>query len=115
MNKPVDAIIAEIEASQVERRQRMPDQQAALRAMMDGWIRLTELGWREITAEEVTLLSDAQVRLLWHGAKDTIVCARRDAAWAHRKLNAVWREMVRRGISKSDPDTRSQDAAGDGP
>jgi hypothetical protein len=42
-----EAMLARIEAADQERAIRMPDEQSALRAMTDGWIRLKDLGWRE--------------------------------------------------------------------
>ena len=40
-------LIAKVDADKISRAERMPDEQSALRAMMDAWIRLTELGWKE--------------------------------------------------------------------
>lgn len=42
-----DAILDACEKAKADREQRMPDEQAAIRAMFDAWQRLKELGWRE--------------------------------------------------------------------
>lgn len=41
-----NALCAAADAAKADREKRMPDEQAALRAMQDAWIRLNELGWR---------------------------------------------------------------------
>ena len=42
-----DAIFAEIERADADRKAAMPAEKDALRVMMDAWIRLKDLGWRE--------------------------------------------------------------------
>ena len=41
-----DALMVHLQKVEKERAERMPDEHAAIRAMMDAYIRLTELGWR---------------------------------------------------------------------
>lgn len=43
----VDALFAQIDAEEVARAEKMPDERAALRQMFEAWLRLKELGWRE--------------------------------------------------------------------
>lgn len=42
-----DALWDAAETAKAERASRMPDEQAAIRALFDAWLRLKELGWRE--------------------------------------------------------------------
>lgn len=42
-----DAMWGAAKQAEKERAERMPDEQAAIRALMDAWLRLKELGWRE--------------------------------------------------------------------
>lgn len=42
-----DEIMRRIEHDEADRAARMPDEQSAINAMFDAWVRLRELGWRE--------------------------------------------------------------------
>ena len=42
-----DEILKDDERRQQDRAERMPDEKAALQAMVDAYLRLTELGWRD--------------------------------------------------------------------
>jgi hypothetical protein len=44
----MDALLAEIDAKERERAEKMPDERAALEQMFEAWLRLKELGWREV-------------------------------------------------------------------
>lgn len=46
-SEEAETIIAKIDADKKDRAERMPTEEAALRLMMDAWVRLKELGWRE--------------------------------------------------------------------
>lgn len=41
------ALIAASDAAKARRAEQMPDEQAAINAMFEGWLRLKELGWKE--------------------------------------------------------------------
>lgn len=42
-----DEIMRRVDAARQRRSEQMPDERAALNAMMDAWLRLKELGWKE--------------------------------------------------------------------
>lgn len=42
-----EAMLEAAKAAEAERAVRMPDEQAAIKAMHDAWLRLKQLGWRE--------------------------------------------------------------------
>lgn len=43
----IDAILEESERAERRRAETMPDEQSAINAMFQAWLRLKELGWRE--------------------------------------------------------------------
>jgi hypothetical protein len=43
-----EALLASAEAAQAKRAQDMPDEQSAINAMFNAWVRLKELGWNDI-------------------------------------------------------------------